>query len=314
MNVITASAPAARLRMSTWRAFWSLLGGGVVGSIIAAVLESALSSALRLDDPGGRSSTLWHPFLAIGDWARAADLATLGVVLVGYALCVRWISRDDALELPLPIAVSGITAVAFLAWLTHSWWALLAILPVAFVVRYGARPPGRWAWRRRAVVVALAGLVYLAIVGAAVADQQLHPLTASPNMICGGGGGPGILQPLNPRPGPANPLEYPDRTGGTAPVCLAVLNTAWSHTATILGVATAALPRPAPWTIRVSAVSIGAGRQKEVPVAVRMTGCAGFRGRSAVLRSIPLRARVAGAVTTVQIALDQPIATTCPAG
>ena len=134
-------------------------------------------------------------------------------------------------------------------------------------------------------------------------------------MSCGGGGGPGILQPLNPQPGAPGPLLYADRPGGTASVCLVVRNNAWSGSATVLGVASASLPKPAPGTITGSAVSIPAGRQAEVSVAIHMTGCAsGFKGRSAVLRSIPLRTRVDGAITTERIALTPPIATRCPAG
>jgi hypothetical protein len=97
-------------------------------------------------------------------------------------------------------------------------------------------------------------------------------------------------------------------------VCLAVRNNAWSRSATVLGVASAALPKPAPWTITTPRIPIRAGQQREVLVAIHMNGCAGFRRRSAELRSIPLRVRVGGATTTEHVALRRPIATSCASG
>jgi hypothetical protein len=300
--------------MSLWTAFWSLAGGGIVGSIAGAVLEGALSGALRIDDPGGRYSAVWRPFVPTSYWARAADLATLAVFLLLCALCTRRISRDGTLELPLPAAAAGLAVVGLVGYATHSWWSLLAIVPAAFVARYAARPPAVLS-RRGMHVAGLCAVAYLAVVGAAFADLQAHPLVASPNMSCGGGGGPGILQPLNPRPGAPGPLEYPHRPGGVVSVCLAVRNNAWSGSATVLGVASAALPKLRPWTIAGSAVSIPAGQQNQVLVAIHITACpAGLEGRSAILRTIPLRARVDGAITTEPIALERPIATRCPAG
>jgi hypothetical protein len=62
-------------------------------------------------------------------------------------------------------------------------------------------------------------------------------------------------------------------------------------------------------------VSIRAGHQRDVLVAIQMLGCAGrSEGRSAELRSIPLRVRVGGATTTEQVALRRPIATSCASG
>ena len=138
--VIAPSAATAPRRMSLWTAFWSLAGGGIVGSIAATPFESALRQALRLD-PGGRYSAVWSPFVPIDDWARAADLATLAVGVLACALCARRISRDETLELPLPAAAAAVAGIGVVAYVTHSWWSLLAILPVAFVARYAARPP-----------------------------------------------------------------------------------------------------------------------------------------------------------------------------
>jgi hypothetical protein len=315
MSAVTAPPAGTDLRrMSVWTASWSLFGGGIVGSIAGGVLESGLSWALRIDDPGGRYSAVWRPFVPTSDWERAADLATLAVFLLLCALCARRISRDGTLELPLAAAAAGIAAVGLVGYATHSWWSLLAIVPAAFIVSHAARPPSVLS-RRTVLVAGVCAIAYLAVVGAAFADLQSHPLAASPNMSCGGGGGPGILQPVNPQPGAPGPLEYRHRPGTTVSLCLAVRNNAWSDTATVLGVASSALPKPRPWTITASAVSIPASQQDQVLVAVHMTRCpAVLDGRSAVLRSIPLRARVDGAITTEPIALTRPIATRCPPG
>jgi hypothetical protein len=324
---IAPSAATAPRRMSLWTAFWSLAGGAIVGGIAASLYAATLREALRLDDPGGRHSAVWTPFAPIDDWARAADLASLAVVVLTCALCVRRISRTETLELPLPAASAGLAGVGLVGYATHSWWSLLAILPVAFVARYAARPPAVLS-RRGVVVAGVCAVAYLAVVGAAFADLQSHPLAASPNMSCAGPTGLGILQPLNPRTGDGGPLQYPHRPGGIAVACLEVRNNAWSRAATVLGVAQGALPGRASWALELTAISfrgarvrfapgrrisIPAGRQREILVAVRMLGCVGGAG-SADLRSIPLRVQVGRSTTTQWIALTRPIATRCPAG
>jgi hypothetical protein len=85
----------------------------------------------------------------IDDWARAADLAALAVVVLACALCARRISRDETLELPLPAAAAAVRS------------------------------------RRRVLVAGLGAVADLAFVGAAFADLQSHPLDVFPSTSCG---------------------------------------------------------------------------------------------------------------------------------
>jgi hypothetical protein len=174
--VIAPSAATAPRRMSLWTASWSLLGGGIVGLLAAGLMLSVVRAVLRPDDPGGRSSFVWSPFDPVGDWARAADLASVGLVVLACGLCTQRISRNSESELSLPSAIAAVSAVGLGAHATHSWWSLLAILPVAFLLRHAGRPPAeRWSWRRRAGVAALGLVAYTAVVATAFADLQLHP-------------------------------------------------------------------------------------------------------------------------------------------
>jgi len=161
---IAPSAATAQRRMSVWTASWSLLGGAIVGAIAASAFEDALREVLRVD-PEGRYAAVWSPFVPIDDWARAADLATLVVVVLTCALCARRISRTQTLELPLPAAAAGLVVVGLLGYATRSWWSVLAIVPAAFVVSYAARPPAVRS-RRGVLVAGVALLAYLAFVAA----------------------------------------------------------------------------------------------------------------------------------------------------
>jgi hypothetical protein len=218
--------------------------------------------------------------------------------------------------------------LAVVAVVTHSWWSVVAFLPVAFVLRRAGRPKRPpWSWGRRARVLGIVAVVYAAVTGAAFAALQLHPLTASPNMSCSGPAGPGILAPIDPRPG-TGPLLYPSHGLGRAAACVDVRNNAWWRTASVLGVASSALPAGTPWRVSLAVVRydgsrmrlapapatpIRAGREQQLVFALHLAACGpGAAGRTEVLRAIPLEVRVAGAIGTESVALTRPVATRCP--
>jgi hypothetical protein len=107
-----------------------------------------------------------------------------------------------------------------------------------------------------------------------------------------------------------------------------VRNNAWSRTASVLGVASSALPAGTPWRVSLAVVRydgsrmvlasapatpIRAGSQRQLVFALGLAACGpGAAGRTEVLRAIPLEVRVAGAIGTESVALTRPVATRCP--
>lgn len=290
MSAIAAQAPTARPRMSAWTAFWALFGGGVIGVLAASAVTDPVTYYLGLDAGASRTSFIWQPFAPVDDPARLADLATFILVVLFCGLAARRISRTPESELWLPAAIAAVAAVALLAQETRSWWCLVAMIPIAVALRFGARAPGpRPAWRRRAVVAAAGLAVYAALTGLAMADLQRHPLAASGDGTCGVVGGPGT---------------------GIKAVCLEVVDLARARTATVLGVAASDLPHPWPWRLELGEHAIRPGQSADLDVSLR-TSCAGVPPGTYTLRQIPLRVRAGGDSSTATIATPVALRKTC---
>lgn len=274
--------------MSAWTAFWALGGGGLVGLIATSLGVDVIGALLRTETHGATGG-VWRPFAATEAWAQIADLATLGAAFVICGLCVQRISRDEELELRLWPATAAVIAVAVAALLTHSPWSLLAILPLAFVLRHGAHPrTAPWRWRRRATVVIAAALAYAAVLAPAFAEVQLHPLVADPSRECGVTEGP----------------------AGTTGLCLLVDNESWDRAGSVIGIASALLPRPSPWTFTVQPKTIRPGGVGQVDVGVRRASCPPG-GTRVVVKAIPLRVSVGGRAETVSVGLSSPLVGRC---
>lgn len=290
MSAVAAPAPTARPRMPVWTAFWALFGGGVIGVLAASAVTDPVKYYLGLDAAASRTSFVWQPFPPVGDPARLADLATFTLVVLLCGLAARRISRTPESELWLPAAIAAVAAMGLLAQATRSWWCLLAMIPIAVALRFGARASGpRLAWRRRAVLAAAGVAVYAALTGLAMADLQRHPLAAAGDGTCGlvGGGG-----------------------GGIRAVCLEVVDLARARTATVLGVAAADLPHPSPWRLTLAEHSIRPGKSADLDIGVHAS-CVGIPAGGYTLRQIPLRVRAGGDSSTATIATPVALRKTC---
>jgi hypothetical protein len=289
MSVATAPPLSAAPRMSVWTTFWALGGGGLVGVIAASAGAAAVRAAFRLD--GLSDGAVWNPFPALDIWTRGADLVTLGAALVVCGLCVQRISRTAEMELRIWAGTAAVAVVALVSALTHSWWSLAALVPLAVVLRYAARPTApRWSWRRRAGTVGVAVAVYAVTLVPAAVSLQVHPLFASPSASCG-------------------PV-YTGPDNHVAALCLIVENVALTRTATVLGVDRRSLPRGLPWILTARSRTIGAGDQRQVDVRVQPARCR--PGAAVILRSVPLRVRIGATIGTAAIALAAPLTARCP--
>ena len=104
MSALTApTAAAAPRRMSVWTASWSLLGGAIVGSIAAGMLELPLAAAAA-----GLAAVALLGYLTHSWWSVLA--------IVPAAFVVRYAARPPAVRSRRRVLVAGAAALVYLAF------------------------------------------------------------------------------------------------------------------------------------------------------------------------------------------------------